>query len=60
MLGAIIGDLIGSVYEYDEYQDLVNETVNIERRKSMLQKSTGELLNSECFFIRSFNRRSSR
>ena len=50
MLGAIIGDLIGSVYEYNEYQDLVNETVNIERRKSMLQKSTGELLNSECFF----------
>lgn len=50
MLGAIIGDLIGSVYEYPEFQDMVNKTVNIERRLSVFEQTPEELLNPECFF----------
>jgi hypothetical protein len=33
MFGAIIGDLAGSIYEYDEFQDGLKGKINLERRK---------------------------
>ncbi len=50
MLGAIIGDLIGSIYEYSEFQDMLNHNINVERRLSVFEKTPDELLNSNCFF----------
>ena len=50
MLGAIIGDIAGSVYEYPEFLDMMNGTISIERRKSVLDKSIEELLNQRCFY----------
>lgn len=50
MLGAIIGDIAGSVYEYPEFLDMMNRTISIERRKSVLDKSIEELLNQRCFY----------
>lgn len=33
MLGAIIGDLAGTKYEYQEFIDWKNGVINLERRK---------------------------
>ena len=36
MLGAIIGDLAGTKYEYQEFLDWKNGVINLERRKEIL------------------------
>ena len=36
MLGAIIGDLAGTKYEYQEFSDWKNGVINLERRKEIL------------------------
>lgn len=45
MLGAIIGDLAGSLYEYDEFK---SEKKNIDRRLEVLNKDN--LLEENCFY----------
>lgn len=45
MLGAIIGDLAGSVYEYDEFK---SEKRNIDRRISVLNKDN--LIEKDSFY----------
>ena len=40
MLGAIIGDLAGTKYEYQEFIDWKNGVINLERRKKILDLST--------------------
>ena len=49
MLGAIIGDLAGTKYEYQEFLDSRNGVIDIERRKSILDKKT-DLITEESFF----------
>lgn len=48
MLGAIIGDLAGTKYEYQEFIDSRKGIINIERRKSILNPKT-ELITNESF-----------
>ena len=48
MLGAIIGDLAGTKYEYQEFLDSRNGIINIERRRKILNPNT-ELLTEESF-----------
>lgn len=36
MYGAIIGDLSGSIYEFDEFNDNQQRIINVERRKNIL------------------------
>lgn len=48
MYGAIIGDLIGSIYEYDEFIDNEKNIVNLKRRKEMLTKK--ELITKDSFY----------
>lgn len=48
MLGAIIGDLAGTKYEYQEFLDSRNGIINIERRRKILNPNT-ELLTDESF-----------
>lgn len=50
MLGAIIGDVAGSTYEYPECMDMMNGTINVTRREEVLQKSLSELLHEKSFF----------
>ena len=50
MLGAIIGDIAGSTYEYPEFVDMMNGTINVERRKEVLDKSLSDLLSPDSFF----------
>ena len=45
MLGAIIGDLAGSIYEYDEFK---NKDININRRMEILSKSN--LIDEDSFY----------
>ncbi len=45
MLGAIIGDLVGSVYEYDEF---VNKEINLSKRLSILTKE--KLIDENSFY----------
>lgn len=40
MLGAIIGDISGTKYEYQEFLDTRKGVINLERRKSILNPST--------------------
>lgn len=47
MYGAIFGDLAGSIYEYDEFQDGRKKTINLKRRLSVFEK---ELITNECFY----------
>lgn len=48
MYGAIIGDFIGSLYEYKEFLDSRKQTINIQRRKdSSLEK---DLFKDNCFY----------
>ena len=46
MLGAIIGDLVGSVYEYDEF---VNKEINLSKRLSILTKE--KLIDENSFYF---------
>lgn len=48
MLGAIIGDLAGTKYEYQEFLDSRKGIINKERRKEILDKKT-ELITDESF-----------
>lgn len=48
MLGAIIGDLAGTKYEYQEFLDSRNGIINIERRRKIFNPNT-ELLTEESF-----------
>lgn len=48
MLGAIIGDLAGTKYEYQEFLDSRNGFINVDRRRKMLNQNT-ELLTDESF-----------
>ena len=48
MYGAIIGDLIGSIYEYDEFVDSENNIVNLKRRLEILTKE--DLIISNSFY----------
>ena len=45
MLGAIIGDLAGSIYEYDEFK---SNKVNLDRRKEVLNKDN--LIEKDSFY----------
>lgn len=48
MLGAIIGDISGTKFEYQEFLDSKKGIINIERRKSILNPNT-ELITSDSF-----------
>ena len=48
MYGAIIGDLIGSIYEYDEFIDSENKIINLIRRREILTKE--ELIDVNSFY----------
>lgn len=45
MLGAIIGDLAGSIYEFDEFK---SKKINIEKRKEILTKD--DLIDKDSFY----------
>ncbi len=47
MYGAVIGDLTGSIYEYDEFLDSRKKTVNLDRRLSVYNK---DLATPDCFY----------
>ena len=49
MLGAIIGDIIGSIYEVDEVKSLKNKEIAYQRRIKILNKST-YLFKKECSY----------
>ena len=38
MLGAIIGDLAGTKYEYQEFLDSKNGIINVDRRRKIFNK----------------------
>ena len=48
MYGAIIGDIAGSIYEYDEYNDTQKGFINLKRRLEILTKK--ELITDDCFY----------
>ena len=48
MYGAIIGDIAGSIYEYDEYNDTQKGIINLNRRLEILTKK--ELITEDCFY----------
>ena len=48
MLGAIIGDLAGTKYEYQEFLDSKNGIINVDRRRKIFNLNT-ELLTEESF-----------
>ena len=48
MLGAIIGDLAGTKYEYQEFLDSKNGIINVDRRRKIFNPNT-ELLTEESF-----------
>lgn len=48
MYGAIIGDLAGSVYEYDEMKDYKKKFYNIGRRKEILTKD--DIIDKDSFY----------
>ena len=48
MLGAIIGDLTGSLDEYQEFKDSLKKTINLKRRLERLHKQ--ELIEEESFY----------
>lgn len=49
MLGAIIGDIAGTKFEYQEFLDSRKGIINIERRKAILNQDT-KLLTSDSFY----------
>ena len=48
MLGAIIGDLAGSIDEYQEFKDSLNKIINLKRRLERLHKK--ELIDNDSFY----------
>lgn len=48
MIGSIIGDFAGSIYEYDEFKDSFKKIINLERRLEIL--SDKHLITEEHFF----------
>lgn len=48
MYGAIIGDIVGSIYEYDEFNNSEKGIINLEKRLEILSKK--ELIEEECFY----------
>lgn len=48
MLGAIIGDLAGSIDEYSEFKDSLKKTINLKRRLERLHKK--ELIDDNSFY----------
>lgn len=48
MYGAIIGDLAGSIYEYDEFKDSLNKIVNLKRRMERLHSKS--LIPDDAFY----------
>lgn len=48
MYGAIIGDLIGSLYEYEEFLDSRKQIINKDRRKD--SSTAKELFKDNCFY----------
>ena len=48
MLGAIIGDIAGSLDEYKEFKDSLNKTINLKRRLERLHKK--ELIDDNSFY----------
>ena len=48
MYGAIIGDFIGSIYEFEEFNDAKNKIVNAGRRKESSEEKN--LFKDECFY----------
>ena len=48
MYGAIIGDLAGSIYEFEEFSDRKNKIQNIKRRLEILNKKN--LIDKDSFF----------
>lgn len=48
MLGAIIGDLAGTLYEYKEFMNTKNNRIDLEQRKKILDKDV-ELIPEEAF-----------
>ncbi|MGN1299551.1 MAG: hypothetical protein ACI4UE_06190 [Candidatus Scatovivens sp.] len=38
MYGSIIGDIVGSIYEYDEFNNSEKGTINLEKRLEILTK----------------------
>ena len=48
MLGAIIGDLAGTRYEYQEFLDSRKGVINVDRRRNILNPNT-ELLTDQSF-----------
>lgn len=49
MLGAIIGDIAGTRYEYQEFLDSRKGIINLERRKSILDDSNVPLIGGDSF-----------
>ena len=48
MYGAIIGDIVGSIYEYDEFNNSEKGLINLEKRLEILSKK--DLIEENCFF----------
>lgn len=48
MYGAIIGDIAGSIYEYDEFNNSQKSIINLEKRLEILSKK--DLIEENCFF----------
>lgn len=48
MYGAIIGDIVGSIYEYDEFNNSEKGIINLEKRLEILSKK--DLIEKNCFF----------
>lgn len=48
MYGAIIGDIVGSIYEYDEFNNSEKGIINLEKRLEILSKK--DLIEEKCFF----------
>lgn len=48
MYGAIIGDIAGSIYEYDEFNNAEKGTINLEKRLEILSKK--DLIEENCFY----------
>lgn len=48
MYGAIIGDIAGSIYEYDEFNNAEKGIINLVRRLEVLSKK--ELIEDDCFY----------
>ena len=48
MYGAIIGDIAGSIYEYDEFMNSEKGIINLEKRLEIL--SNTDLIDENCFY----------